>query len=742
MTATIEHVDVTLMFTDIVGYSKLMGQNQALTITLVEDYRAILLKEIEAHQGSIIEFIGDAVFARFATAQRGVDAGVAIQKAIFTYNRFRDKNLPQLHTRIGLHTGCAAQKNGALFGDDVNIAARLEPLAYTDGICISEPVYRAIAATNKTPILPLGVQRLKNIEARVRVWLLRPEGITINTRLYYWHKGINRRLGAYRYAIAGLCAVLLIAAWYFVPRILVPGYDANYIEVAEFKNAMPDNSEWNYLSRGITEAVRSQLADMREVFIVDSGEGVQAPLVLEGNLQRLGDNIRIAYRLIRREGMVQIAGGKLDGTFEEIFILQDRLVAEIAGFLSEEFRIESLRPAKAEITSSVTAYDYYLRGLDYLERPLDHANSDQAINNFSTALFHDNRFAEAEAGLCQSYWKKYLKSHSADWLESAERHCTKALKLNPTLAKAVESMGLLYTEQGRYEEAIAMLDEVWGKDKDNIQAINGLADLYSKLDEFEKAESLLQDAVERQPKNWRLYSRLGFLYLKNGRLDEAVEHYEKVLKLTPKNVSALNNLGVSYFFKGRFAKAKSAYEKAVGLNPNSWGYSNVGLMDYYSGDFSSAKNMFKRAIQASPDDYLYHVNLGDLLRQMDGEEASARAAYRKGVALLEKIVTLKPSDAEANALLANCYTFLGDGDKAQAFLKKAVELNPRDPIILSVKARLETVAGDYESAVDTLKTLRDQGWSKELIVNDPDYKAMAGVEVYETFMRNYNRKGR
>lgn len=721
MSETIEQIDATLMFTDIVGYSKLMGKDQSLTITMVEEYRAILHKEIENHQGIIVEFIGDAVFARFDTPEQGINAAVAIQKAIFTYNHFRDKQLPELHTRIGLHCGKAAIKNGALFGDNVNITARLEPIAYADGICLSEAMYKAITSGTQWPTLSLGIQPLKNIESRIRVWLIRPAGISYKVRLHYWNQKINRNLGVYRHAIAGFFILLLAAAWYFVPRILVPGYDANYVEITEFENAMPDNSQWGYLKAGITEDVRSQLADMRNIYVVDSGKGIQAPVILEGSIQRMGDNIRIAYRLLRRDGMVQIAGGKLDGAFNEIFILEDRLVAEIARYLSEEFGIEYLRPAKLQVTSSVTAYDYYLQGLEYLSKPTSHENSDKAINLFSTALVHDSNFALAEAGLCQAYRKKFVKTIGSNWLSNAEDHCKKALALEPDLPKAIESMGLIYSEQGRHEDAIKMLSDVLSRNPDNMQASMALADVYSEIDEYPLAVTTIEKAIALQPKNWEGYHMLGYLYLTNNQLKKAVDSYKQVLQFTPNNSTALNNLGVSYMYLGEFSKARKYYQAAVRMAPNAWGYSNVGLMDYFNRDYLSASKMFEKAIELSPEDYHYYSNLADTLQKIPYNEEKAKHYYLSAIPLIENTIKLNPNDAVAFAYLANAQFNLNKKDEALNSLQEAIALKQEDLDVLSIKARIEIEMKEFKKAQTTIKTMLELGYDSVLVMNDPDF---------------------
>jgi len=469
---------LALMFTDIVGYSRLMGQDEAQTIELLGEYRRILLAQIEHYRGVLIEFIGDAVFARFDSPDDAVQAGVAIQKDLAEFNLHKDAAIPKLQSRIGIHMGDVTLKGEALFGDDVNIAARLEPIAVADGVCISEDVYRAVKDSIGQPILSLGLQPLKNINHKVRCYLVRPAGLTLGTRAHYWLRKFYQKVDAYRYPLVVCFLSVVLAGFYFVPRWLVPGYTANYVEIADFKNLMIANSEPDYFSAGITEALRSQLADMEDVYILQADSGVRGPIRLEGSVQKVGDRLRIAYKLIRRRDNVQIAGGQLDASYRDIFILQDRVVAETAGYLSREFNLKKYRTASRDLSGSVDAYDYYLRGLDYTKKPATHENLDAAIKYFSTSLVHDEDFALSNAGLCDVYRVKFVLSKDTVWAERAEAFCGTAAKQDQSSATIFTSLGSLYTELGRYGDAIDALKKAMQLDDADLEVLLALANVY------------------------------------------------------------------------------------------------------------------------------------------------------------------------------------------------------------------------------------------------------------------------
>ncbi|WP_331351329.1 tetratricopeptide repeat protein [Cellvibrio sp. UBA7671] len=719
-----QHCEQTLMFTDIVGYSRLMGRNEAMAIEMLGDYRKILLSHIEQQNGQLVEFIGDAIFARFDSAASATAAAIAIQQHLQAFNEVRDKKLPPLQTRIGLHKGEVMLRDGAVFGDSVNIAARLEPLAVADGICISQTVYDEIRFTLSSPAKRLGVQALKNIEQKIRVYLIKPSGIGWRDHLFYFLRGLNKKIVAYRYPLTVCLLAFIVAGFYFIPRWLVPGYAANYVEIADFQNLMNEKGDADYFSAGITEAVRSQLADMRDVYIVDAKEGIHAPIRLEGSVQRLGDNLRIAYRLFRRKDNVQIAGGKLDGTYQDIFILQDRLVGEIARYLADEFELQNFRPAPLRLTGDVTAYDYYLRGLEFLNKQSSQENFDSAIQEFSQALVHDNKFVLASSGLCDAYRLKYELTLLSVWIERAEKYCLESLSLDGDSAKSNAAVGSFYRNVGRYPDAINFLTKAIIKDARNVSAAIALAKTYDLMQESAAAEKIYIDLINREPKNWEVYQGYGYFLIQHARHSEAILNYKKVLDLTPDNVMAINNMGASYLFLGDFENAIPAFEKALALSPSSAAFSNLGTAYYYLGFFSKAVEYYQKAIDLSPSDVSNLNDIADAYYFIDGKKDLSHD-YRKRVKFYaEKEIADNPSGVSGHLYLAMAYAHFGGFAEAKVALDKAVALDPGYYFSDYVGLRIAVAEKNYNDIVNESKKLKLNGYSEKLILADPYFKVL------------------
>ncbi len=719
----IQHCEQTLMFTDIVGYSRLMGRDETMAVEMLGDYRKILISHIEAQSGQLVEFVGDAIFARFNTAASAVAAAIAIQQHLLAFNEARDKKLPRLQTRIGLHKGEVMLRDGAVFGDSVNIAARLEPLAVADGICISQSVYDEVRITLSSPAKRLGLQTLKNIEQKVRVFLIKPSGIGWRDHLHYFLRGLNKNIVTYRYPLTACLLALIAAGVYFIPRWLVPGYAANYVEIADFTNLMDKSGDADYFSAGITSAVRSQLADMRDVYIVDAKEGIHAPIRLEGSVQKLDDNLRISYRLFRRKGNVQIAGGKLDGKYQDIFILQDRLVGEVARYLADEFDLQNFRPAPLRLTSDVTAYDFYLKGLGFLNEPSSQGGFDDAIQYFNQALLHDSNFVLAISGLCEAYRLKYELTLHRGWLDKAEKYCSLAIERNENSADAYASIGGVYREGKKFNEAIIFFNEAIEKDGDNIKAIIGMAGTYDLMNDKAKAEQLFKEAISIDPKNWLSYQEYGYFLLRNGRSGEAIQCYEEVLKITPENIVALSNIGAAYLYLGEFEKAEKPLKKATLLEPSDIAFSNLGVAYYYLGDFEKSVLSYKAAIDLDPTNIQYLNNIVDAYFFLKKDSVSFRRYLEKVIFYSKEKISKDPSDVSGYLYLALASLNSGSLSDAKSLIEK-IKVFDHSYLYYYVKLRIAIAEGNESEVVSNSKKLIDLGYSRESVVADPHFSVL------------------
>ncbi len=719
----IQQRSMTLMFTDIVGYSRLMGRDQTQTIAMLEDYRRILIEQIEKQTGTVIEFIGDAVFARFDTPLAAVNAAISIQKELFTFNHFRDKSLPRLQTRIGLHSGEVATKGKAVFGDDVNIAARLESIAVADGICVSKAVYDEVKEELKEPVLKLGVQPLKNIESKIKVYLVRPLGITFKTRLHFATRKLNQKLGAYRYPIVACTLTLMVAAIYFVPRWLVPGYDANYVEIADFKSLNKDDGTPDYFSSGISDGIRSQLANIRELYIIDEKQKMDAPLRIEGSVFRVDNNIRIEYRVFRKKNNVQIAGGKLDSKIKDVLILQDRTVGEIASKLAEEFGYKKLRHATGRLTVDLSAYDYYLKGNFSLSKQSTHGNIDAAIQMYNAALVHDRAFGNAYSGLCEAYRRKYLLTYDTEWTVKAGLMCSEALKIDPNDVKSLELMALIYSDKGNMDDALQTMQKARRLAPDSASIINAMATIYLKSNSPDKAEALHMSAIKNYPKNWQVFNDYAFYLMGRARYDDAIKNYKKVLKLSPNNLTAIQNIGVAYFYKGDLKKSAKYLEKSAEIEPYADTFYNIGTLYFYMGALGKAKYFYGEAWRLGKENPQYILGLGQSL-YFTNEKVQAESMFRRAIELGQSELKKAPGNLSMYYALAISYAYLREFDHAWKMIEYANDNGPENIDLLYSKLVVSVIEKDQEKIIKNANLLLEKGFGEALLLSDPNFSIL------------------
>jgi len=713
-----------IMFTDIVGYSRLMGEDEPRTVRLLGEYRRILGGAIRAHGGEVLQFIGDAVFARFESGVAAVRAGIDIQNALAEFNRGSTEagaGVPALLSRIGIHLGDVMVRGTDLFGDDVNIAARLEPLADPGCICISHAVYEQVRDKPDITAVPLGAQTLKNIRERIQVYQVVPGGVSRRRRLHFawravgaWTRSNSRLTAAAALAVAiGLGALI----W---PRLFQPeSANASYLAVEPFRNLSPGTLD-EYVREGMLEAITSRLSGIPRLYLVASNQSIGAPYVLRGAMQRQGSSLRVSYKVVRRKDNAELAGRTADGDVREIFALQDRLAESIAADLESNLGVDAERLSALKLTDNIGAYDIYLQARDYLRRPKSTTNADNAAKLFREALAADPTFARAEAGLCEALWIKYDLSRDTELVNEATQACERANQLDANLVEVHLAMGKIQLGRGRFEDAVTEFERAIDIDPKNEDAFRGLANVYMAQNLPKKAEQSFRRAISLQPGYWAGYYGLANFLVARERFDEAIPVYRTVLRLTPDNVYAFSNLGAAYFLSGQFDEAIHAYRRSLEITPTNDSYSNLGTALYYKGDFAEAAQMFRRATELAPDDYRMWANLADATAQA-GDTAATKAHCERAMKLAQDRLAVNPADAEAYGYVARCAAALGHKDAALQALHRALDLGNNTGGVFLTAAVVFNRLGDADAALDNLEQAASHGYPVKLLTAEPEF---------------------
>jgi adenylate cyclase len=385
-----------IMFTDIVGFSRQMGSDEARTLRLLGVHNQIIHQAVSEHHGTVIKIMGDAFLVDFPSVVHAVQCAQQIQHQFRTHNAEKAED-EQIHVRIGIHSGDIVQREGDVFGDGVNIASRLQTLAGPDSICISDVVYRdVVKKIDLGTVVSLGKPALKNIAERFQVYTLLPEA----------PKGVRRVLQGQRVKLtrwrrtAQVVAAAVVVVWAGVVtyRLLSPTPPTSQLEgvaptspqpalplpakpslvVLPFDN-MSKDPEQDYFSTGITEVLTADLSRISSLFVIarntaftykgkaanvqEVGKELGVRYVLEGSVQKASDQVRIVAQLIDTTTGGHVWSERYDRALKDIFALQDEIVQKIVTTLKLQLTLREQGILVRKSTDNLEAYDYWLQGL-------------------------------------------------------------------------------------------------------------------------------------------------------------------------------------------------------------------------------------------------------------------------------------------------------------------------------------------------------------------------------------------
>jgi len=565
-----------ILSADVAGYSRLMGDDEDATVRTLTSYRNVISDLVQQHHGQVIDSPGDNLLAEFSSVVDALRCGWDVQKEI----EARNSELPEnrrMNYRIGINLGDVIEEEGRIYGDGVNVAARLESLAEAGGINISGSAYDQVKSKLSYRFEYQGEQPVKNIKDPVRSYRVVMTSEAAGTRPRTKKAELKRPvlkvllLGA---AIAVLFAGF--AVWvYMHTRSLsrshmgdAPGQqiaDKASIAVLPFKN-LSENLEQEYFSDGITNDIITDLSRFRYLLVISGnttftykgkavsavavGRELSVRYVLEGSVQRAGDTVRVNAQLIDASSGAHIWAERYVRSYEDIFKLQGEVVQAIVARLAiKTFEFEQARAMRKQ-PQDLKAYDYLLRGWAHYQRR-NRVSIIKAGEMFSKAVALDPHYADAYAGLGWVDAAKVIYG----WTEFPDKALTNAYVLG---RKALD------------------LDE------SNASAHALLTNVYAFQNQYELAIRAAERAIELNPNDSYSYAELGFVLLWSGRVDEAISALEMSLRLdTNSPWNARSHLGMAYYLKGQYKKALNILEKGVIKRPEFAG-NHIALAATYA----------------------------------------------------------------------------------------------------------------------------------------------------------------
>ncbi|WP_249119686.1 MULTISPECIES: adenylate/guanylate cyclase domain-containing protein [unclassified Bradyrhizobium] len=551
---------------DVADYGRLMRVDDARTLTDLKSARRTLINPaVTAHRGRIVKTVGGEMLVEFASAVDAAQCAIEVQRGMATQNAAvpQDK---RIEFRIGIHLGDLMIDESDIFGDGVNIAARLEKLAEPGGICISDDAHRQIRGKVGANFDDLGAQTLKNITEPMRAWRI--------------------RIGGETPSVAALSNNPVPSS----PPPALP--DMPSIVVLPFQN-MSGDPEQEYFADGMVEEIITALSRFKSLFVIARnssftykgksvdikhvGRELGVRYVLEGSVRRAGDRVRISGQLIEAATGTHIWADRFDGGLEDVFGLQDQVTTSVVGLIAPRLEQAEFERARHKPTEKLDSYDHYLRGAALLHH---RSSLVDAYGFFRKAIELDPEYAAAHAMVAWTWMARQAVDGlplAAEDRAEAIRHARLAARLSEEDAFVLSRAGHVLTYLGH---------------------------------EYDYGVSLVEQAVALNPNLAIVWYSRGWVSLMCDETERAIESFDRMIRLSPLDplrISAWDGAAHALFSLERYEEGCVAAMKAMQFNVNAHTLGALIINAVRAGRIEEAQKAVSRLLKIQPGFRTSHV---------------------------------------------------------------------------------------------------------------------------------------
>lgn len=548
-----------------------------------------------------------------------------------------------------------------------------------------------------------------------------------------------------RWIVGGIAGALVLAAAAVLPSVLgadapeASGVAAHRLAILPF--ATPDAAEPDAaLADGLVASIAGDLADaapeasrllviptseVRDLEVTrtaDASRLLDATVVLRGTFRRLDDSLTVSLELIDVETSRLLGSetvGASGGTPGALVTGAVAMVAETLGLGGA-----AAAGLAARASASPEAYEPYLQGVGYLERPITRESIGAATALFEQAIEADPDYPFAHEGLGRAHLRRYLLDRDTTDLATAEAAAREALRLAgddapeaAALARVTLASGAI--ERGRYAEAVREAQQAVALSPRMDAARRTLGRAFEADGRAADAERELKAAVDLRPRAWTTYNTLGTFFIRQGRYEEALEAYENVIRLTPDFAGGYFNLAAALIELGRAPEAVAHLETSIDLGPTPEALGNLAIIRYDEGDFAGAVSLYRQSLELDSSDPWAWDGLYSALSEIPGREAATQAALEQAVIAAEAEFEANPNDADLLSRTAVSYVTLGRANDAREAINLAVDLARDNVYVLSDAACVYAELGEPSAAARWLRRALDAGLTPEAVEGDP-----------------------
>lgn len=579
-----------IFFADVVGYSAMANEDEEGTHHHLRASLDRITKLIDDHGGAVVNYAGDAVLGDFPTASAALACAIEIQK---TQNHpvDRESTTSPIRFRIGINLGEVILDRDDVYGDGVNVAARIESLADPGGICITETAFSAIGNKMDIAVEDIGPQTVKNIAKPIRCYR-----ISFNDNKPIAKRHTRSRVAAYTgLTLAFGLIAAIVGGWYLWPKqsddrqparpAVALSTDMPSIAVLPFKN-LSDNKKQEYFSDGVTNDIINDLSRFSKLAVIASnsvftykgkavkveqvGEELGVTFVLEGTIQRSNEQVRINAQLIDVATSRHKWAERYDVEMTDIFSVQDTITKSIVAAMQVVLTKDEKSNEVRAYTTNIEAYDLFLRGRSYLRGSrTTHA---KARELFDEALDLDPEFAAVYAEKSLTYFSGFIMpmSRDPDVVKAALHNAQKAVDLDETLPLTHARLAWALFANRRHQEAIVAARRGVELGPNSAEARVQLGNILNWSGDPEAGIKEIEKAIRLNP-NYPFYYLfyLGHSQYLLGNNDEAIRLMKRVVTRAPYFLPVHRHLAVLYSEKGFMEKAREHSDEVVRIFPGA-----------------------------------------------------------------------------------------------------------------------------------------------------------------------------
>ncbi|TDQ18679.1 class 3 adenylate cyclase [Algoriphagus boseongensis] len=681
-----------VFFSDIVGYTRLMGKDEDSAFQLMKENLNVHQEVFAKYKGQVVKELGDGILGVFENAESALSASLEIQKSCIGHGKFQ--------LRIGLHCGDIIFDHGDVFGDAVNQSSRIQSVGIPGCILISDSLHQQIQTNPKYSTVKLGGFELKNVEHKVELHALTNPPLSIPKRAEILQNiKYQERNPWMRWAVGALFLILIAALiWSNFYQGPTWGKEKS-VAVLPFEN-LSNLSENDYFSEGLTGDIIFQLSEIDSIKVipfeqVDDLKDENLPLdslgklfgvttILKGSVDFIGSKIQINVRLLDISTSQNIWSETFTRESSGIVALQNNIAKEIARALNanlsaqEQFQIEKTQ------TTSAEAYDLYLQGKNYyFKYSLD--DNQKAIKLFKKAISIDPNYALAYTGLADCYSQMPVYGYSMTWLDSSMEASDNALAIEPTLAEAYTSKGINYYYKGKNEYAQISFEKALAYKPNLSRAIGNLATIYFSKGDLVNSLRLQIKSSSLNPRAFIPYQISGWICRILGRNEDSEYYINQALE---HQVNAINyeQLGYTFISEGKTSEAAQLIPLILN-DGDSNAFGIAGLLSLYLQDLDSAKAYFEKSIELTEDYandpyYVIPINLAYILN-LKGEREWSNQLLDQSIELRMDYLIEGDEDFNLALDLAIAKAIRGEFKEVNKFLNLAFERGWRELFIVS-----------------------------------------------------------